>query len=339
MLLSHFISFVILASLVSGNIIRHNAHNQSIKKKLNIVFLWFRSKSGLLTKTAFKIGVTNAKPILPGYEIQYHVKDTFGNPKVGMKAVLDLRKKHNGLDAIIGPRYSTVCEPVGLLAVAWNIPQVSHRCSSSLLSNKKVYSTFTRTRVSSISASNVFTAVLQKYGWSKFLILTSDVLVLKHAAEHLKKLSEEQGIHVGLYTISRTVIGNKLNHKSLDILRLLMRSLKEQSRVFAMYMYTYDVRHVLATARQLGMMNGKYVFIGLATTYGGSNKETRFIMPHVSDAEVYQGVMALREDDVPNSPEWEKFNIELLSKLNLTQQHHETPEEIDTIPAGKYISL
>ena len=62
---------------------------------------------------------------------------------IGFHAAVDAWQSMGGLDAVIGAGCSVVCQPVSLLAAAWNIPIVSYSCSSSSLSNKRTYPTFT----------------------------------------------------------------------------------------------------------------------------------------------------------------------------------------------------
>ena len=103
--------------------------NISERKKLNIGFLWQKSKFQHPMFSAFEIGVRNVRQQVHGYDIYYTIEDTSCNSKIGMKSALKL-KKCNQLDGIIGSRCSVVCEPVGLWAAALNIPFVSARCTS-----------------------------------------------------------------------------------------------------------------------------------------------------------------------------------------------------------------
>ena len=61
---------------------------------------------------------------------------------VGFIAAIDLWLEAEDLDGIIGPTCSDVCQNVGLLTAAWNIPTISYTCISSLLSDVEQYPTF-----------------------------------------------------------------------------------------------------------------------------------------------------------------------------------------------------
>ena len=60
----------------------------------------------------------------------------------GFQAMVDIWEELDDLDAIIGPLCSTACQPVALLAAAWNMPVISYGCSSTALSDTEQYPTF-----------------------------------------------------------------------------------------------------------------------------------------------------------------------------------------------------
>ena len=62
----------------------------------------------------------------------------------GFKSTVEAWFASSDLDGIIGAACSTVCQPVGLFAAVWNILMVSFSCRSDSLSDKEVYSAFTR---------------------------------------------------------------------------------------------------------------------------------------------------------------------------------------------------
>ena len=85
--------------------------------------------------------------------------------KPGFKAAVDAWSEIADLDGLVGFACSIVCQPVALLAAAWNIPMVSFLCSSSLLSDKEVYPTFTRTSVNWVALfPGAFAATLHAFG-------------------------------------------------------------------------------------------------------------------------------------------------------------------------------
>ncbi len=84
------------------------------------------------------------RQLLPGYEIEWIWRDSYCEPRRGMAMVIDMWVSVDHLDGIIGGMCSVVCQPVSLLAAAWNIPVVSPTCSSPTLSDKSTYPTFSR---------------------------------------------------------------------------------------------------------------------------------------------------------------------------------------------------
>ena len=106
-----------------------------------------------------------------------------------MRGTVDMWMSSGGLDVIIGDGCSVVCQPVSLLAAAWGIPVVSWGCSSSTLSNKNIYPTFTRTKGTWMSLGPVFSALADTMGWNTVAILTSPEDVFRLAGVSAKKQS------------------------------------------------------------------------------------------------------------------------------------------------------
>ena len=321
--------------------ITENLRNNSTIKKLHIGFLWPKVMVGHSVPVALNIGLEMAKQNLPGYQIDYTMKDSKCSPKIGIKAVLHLRKKYPNLDAIIGTQCSSVCQPVGLLAAVWNIPQVSSRCSSMLLSNKTVYSTFSRTRGSNLHTSRILVSVLQTFGWQRYSIVSSDVPVFKYIAEHVTKFSKKHNMDVQLYKFSTTGFGKKINTKQLDILRSLILAMKKTSRVTLLFMYHRDLRNFLILAKQYGFLGKDYVFIGLDAGYGWVPAMGSIAFER-TDSEVYQGVIAVTEDDPQVTEQWEKISNETWSyylQHNVSKQETETALNKDKPISGKKRNL
>ena len=293
---------------------------------------------GHSVSVALKIGLEKAKQSLPGYEIDYMMEDSMCNPKVGIKAVVNLQKKYKRLDAIIGSQCSVVCEPVGLLATIWNIPQVSSRCSSILLSDKIVYPTFSRPRGNNLHTSRVVINVLQAFGWQRFSIISSDDSFFKLAAEYLLKFSEEHNMDVQVFTFSATNIDKNADKEKLHRLRSLIHTMKETARVTILFMFRRDFRNFLIFAKQEGYLDKGCVLIGLDTAYRGSVAVLRDIEPQITDTEIYQGLIGVTEDDGPFTEQWEKFRNETLSyhsPSNISKQEVEMAFRSDEPFSGR----
>ena len=59
-------------------------------------------------------------------------------------------------------------------------------------------------------------------------------------------------------------------------------------------MYSEDIRHFLILAKEEGLVNGEYIFIG-HEAYWGSAGSVRYLEPQLDDTEVYHGVVTLNE--------------------------------------------
>ena len=296
------------------------------KKRLNIGFLWAKNNFQNIAFSAFEIGVKHVKYEVASFDIHYNMEDSYCNAKIGMKAVLRLKQKYHQLDGIFGPQCSVACEPVGLYTAALNIPQISARCTSNKLSDKKIYPTFTSARGYSKSWTVIVLSLLQKLGWNALSIVTNDAPVFKLEAKRQQKLCEEHGMNVQLYTISSTVRGDKVDKKKLDTLRRLLLGMKEKSRVTLMYMYDKDIRNLLILAKYEELLNKDHVFIGFNPTYRGTMAEVKYIEPHLTDALVYDGVIAITGDHATDTARWNEFMNEMalaLSMKNYTQDEIE----------------
>ena len=294
----------------------NQTENISGRMRLNIGFVWQKSKFQHPVFSAFQIGVRSVKQQVHGYDIHYGIEDTSCNSKIGMKAALKLKKKYHHMDGIIGSRCSVVCEPVGLWAAALNIPLVSARCTSSKLSDKKNYPTFTTARGYIKSSAMIFLSLLQKLGWTTFSIVTSHIPIFKLAAERIQKLSEKHGMKVQLFTFSSTVQGGNIDQEKLITLRRLLQGMKENSKITLMYMYDTDARNLLILAKFEGLLSEDHVFIGFDAANRGTLMAVKHIEPDLTDKVVYDGVIAVTEDYSQDTEEWKQLQIEIAMSLS-----------------------
>ena len=113
--------------------------------------------------------------------------------------------------------------------------------------------------------------------------------------------------------------------------------MKETSRVTLLFMYHRDLRNFLILAKQHGFLSKGYVFVGLDAGYGwvpamGS------IGLEITDSEVYQGVIAVTEDDPQITEQWERINNKTwsyYSQHNVNKQEAEAAIKKDKPISGK----
>ena len=81
-------------------------------------------------------------------------------------------------------------------------------------------------------------------------------------------------------------------------------------------MYDTEVRNFLILARYEGLLSEDHVFIGFNSAYRGTRIAVKYIEPELTDTIVYEGIIAVTEDDSPKTKEWKKFQCEIASSLS-----------------------
>ncbi len=211
---------------------------------------------------AFVVGLEEVRRrnILPGYNIQWQFRDSACSAMVGIRGVIEIWKNVEDLNAIIGPGCSIYCEPVSILAAAWNIPVVSPACTRAVLSKKEIYPTFFRTSSPVSSNSLFYSLACDVFHWQTIGMFTSTDA--SSTANAIKLVIEASGKNVIYSKIEATSIGNNIIEDNMVKQRLLLRSLKKKVRVIFVIMYGVAMRNFLLSAYDEGMLGGDYVFIG-----------------------------------------------------------------------------
>ena len=276
------------------------------------------------------------RQLLPGFDIIYDMKDGRCNNREGMKAAIQLWSEMPDLDAIIGDSCSVVCQPVGLLAAAWNIPEVSNACTSDALSNVAMFPTFTR----SVGVYKQFVQVIGKvaetFRWSTVAIITETADLFRLLAEYGKTHLESRKMTVYYNTFKSTVNVNVLIPENLLKLKRIMQKLKSQVRIFVLLMYPTDLRHFRILAHQEDMLTSEFGFYGV-DMFPAYDKNP-VLRPDLPDEFLWQGHITM-DVEVHLPDNWETFKEECLAVHDLPIFHNfETPTKTSEITyrAGKF---
>ena len=120
---------------------------------------------------------------------------------------------------------------------------------------------------------------------------------------------QKNGKKVLLQVVSTTIRGSHIDHNSLNELKNVLNTMKEQVRIFIFMAYTQDLRNMLIMSLDLGMLNGEYAFLTNEFALTGIfNKQT--FRPE-ADEVIWNGILAAGLY-LPSGERWEKFCQEVI---------------------------
>ena len=189
--------------------------------KLGFLIPWTDEwELGPFMGSAALLGIQTAQELglLGGRSVIWEWTDTHCQARPGLGGAVDMWSNLDGLDAFIGGGCSVVCEPVALLAAAFNLPYVSFGCSSDTLSNTYNYPTFSRSVGTWVSLAPMFQKAVSHYGWDRVAVITTTQNIMQLTANEIKVRTS----HMHPYSYGETMIIN-LNHYN-DVIMSVMAS-------------------------------------------------------------------------------------------------------------------
>ncbi|KPM02166.1 Guanylate cyclase-like protein 2 [Sarcoptes scabiei] len=170
--------------LVNHLQIRHRYHqhhhpNETVNQKLPIIIGYLTNfygrhssnRQGLVISGAISYAIDQINnehsDWLNGRELKLLYNDTSAISINGTSAVI--WQWLSGAVAFFGPE--DTCEVEATIAGALNLPMISYKCASSIVSNKDLYPTFARTHPPDVIVVRSVLALLQYYQWEKFGIV------------------------------------------------------------------------------------------------------------------------------------------------------------------------
>eukprot|EP00116_Pleurobrachia_bachei_P003762 sb/3464024/ len=176
------------------------------------------------------------------------------------------------ISALIGISCSVVCDLAGYLCASdqWNIPVVSHSCSSDNLSDLDTFPTFARLSLSVYKYVDSIIDLCQEFSWHKVGLMVNNIEWYVKTANKMKNTMSSNpryGINVYLekfYFDNEDEASGAADNEQSDTYRLMVEQLnrlKKKVRVIIIVGYARDILFVLKTANKLGMNNGHFAFI------------------------------------------------------------------------------
>lgn len=175
-----------------------------------------------------------------------------------------------------------------------------------------MYPTFARVVGRGETTAPVYSALAGYFGWHRVGIIRDENDLYLQMAAATAQVMEKDGRVVYLRAISATVQGDVIKEKAFNVLRNILLELKRLVRVIYIFAYADDMRNALIIAKDEGMMNGEYAFIG--SSFGPTVNKKYAYRPEIG-AELYNG-MFNREIWTPYGPEWVMFTEKVIDRFN-----------------------
>ena len=120
-----------------------------------------------------------------------------GSEKLALDTFIKLKQDHN-VDALIGPTLSPECVPTAILASQWNVPMISHTCTSPVLSDSSRFNTFLRIYGTN-SIANAVIAILQHFKWTVVAIVRTTDSLYGYEGEVIEAACRSVNISIGTF--------------------------------------------------------------------------------------------------------------------------------------------
>ncbi|XP_031553753.1 guanylate cyclase 32E-like [Actinia tenebrosa] len=283
-----YLSFVLAVGFVlSGNWKESRAR----QVKLGVLLPW--SGSWPLAQRMAEViprtieDINRNKSLLGNNNLTFVWRDTRNQASQGLWAMVDLWKNENLLvDAFIGPVFSVICEPCGLLAERLNLPMISWGCSSQRLSNKNLYPTFARTktygRTNLLNTSRAMASVLRHFKWKRVSLFHSSESVWTDLALKMNSELERSDIKANKLMFSPFL------PQTYDC---LLKDAREKARVFILLCYMKQVKQIIMAAKNLNMTNGDYVFVTSDFTMDTTHSNLSALEYYHAHSDVLDGII------------------------------------------------
>ena len=261
--LLYFIVVISCLKLAKTAVIPGEARNNTLT--LGFILPWHQNVFiGQAVGSAMILGVEEVyrRGILPGYDIQWVWRDSYCEPRRGMRMAVDIVNSVEDLDGIIGCVCSVVSQPVALLAASWGIPMVSWASTSISLSDKTTYPTFSRTDGTWATIGSALREQAKLFNWDRFGIISSPADIMKLTANAIAKELRQNGHSVFTYVVGHVLKGEDVDQKAKDAQINILRAMKQNVRIIVTLFYPVELRQLMANAQELGMLNGGFTFIG-----------------------------------------------------------------------------
>jgi hypothetical protein len=115
------------------------------------------------------------------------------------------------------------------------------------------------------------------------------------------------------------VRGAQLDADNLDAMKKVVETMKSHVRIILLMTYGIDLRNILITALDLGMMNGEYVFIANEEMLAVVNTPQTY-RPE-ADEVIYEALMAVGERE-PSGQQYDTFRQQVIDELQHPQFDH-----------------
>lgn len=268
---------------------------------LTVGFLYPVNILSRSVEAAAAVGIQEIKErhLLDAFNIKVKFKNSFCDARTGMQAVVNMWSSEGSLDVIIGAGCSGVCMQVGLLAAAWNLPEISPNCQSDLLSDREVYPTFIRTVTPISGFLGPALALLDRFKWHRLAIISGTSGLHTMLCNQLKAECEKRGYYVTFNMLESILEGDKISEKNLAVQRGIVRTIKSSARIVFIYMTIPDSRNFLVSCLEEGLYNGEYVFIGLEDMF--YSDRVKLYRSEVTDEMIREGTIYIFLDRLSGS--------------------------------------
>lgn len=282
------------------------------------------------------------KSFLPGYHFDMLFKDDGCDMEVGLKALTNAydNDENKKINAVIGISCSVVCELAGYLCATdqWNIPVVSHSCSSDDLSKTDKYPTFARLSLSVFKYTNAIIAVCKKFEWTKVGLMVNNIDWYVKTAGKMKELmtdKEKNGVYGIQVFLEKFYYDDEDDDGSMDessdTYKLLVEQLnrmKQKVRVIIIVGYARDIIFVLKTAKKQGMNNGHFAFLTQEFIQADLKKDDKELIQSI------QGVLDLEPLLNKSDPNYISFS-ERVRKIVDEKQYPKTGKDVANLIAAQ----
>ncbi|XP_031556269.1 atrial natriuretic peptide receptor 2-like isoform X2 [Actinia tenebrosa] len=217
----------------------------------------------------------NSNPdILPGHNITFTWEDSKCEELLTIRQ--EFKMINSRVSAIIGPGCN--CKVAARNAAAFHIPMISYMCSSTELSDKKLYPTFARTFAVDSQVTPSVISLLKKFKWTTVAIIYENLTKWIDLKDSMKRHLKANGIKV---SYEGSTIGPFALHSKVmdDRIREMMSEIKNKARIVIFVTSFHMAREGIYIAFQENMISGEYVFIAfeLDQVYAAKRKKLPFL--------------------------------------------------------------